>query len=72
MLKKVLKYEWISTGRILVILHIALALVTLLGNIEVGYLKNKMGYLSENGGTALSQITTIAKQPSAIAAPGED
>lgn len=34
MLKKVLKYEWISTGRILVILHIALALVTLLGNIE--------------------------------------
>ena len=51
MLKKVLKYEWISTGRILVILHIALALVTLLGNIEVGYLKNKMGYLSENGGT---------------------
>ena len=51
MLKKVLKYEWISTGRILVILHIALAIVTLLGNIEVGYLKSKIGYLSVNGGT---------------------
>lgn len=57
MLRKVLKYEWISTGRILVLLHLVLALFTVIGNIELRIMNGSASVLPEKTKALIEGIT---------------
>lgn len=56
MLKKVMKYEWISTGKVLVLIHIVLAIVTLIGNLEIGFMKQSGNADWASGNTAAGTV----------------
>lgn len=57
MLGKVMKYEWISTGRILVLLHLVLAVFTVIGNLELRIMNGSDSVIPENTRALIEGIT---------------